>query len=248
MAGVGNWKDILRAQHEDLERLEAMDRDLDANALAADIDKILKKPSSVGVSSSAYRPNSRVNDAETTSSSVGVSVGSATRSRTRPGDEDGLDGDEDDDAEVPFPRSSIPQRSSRDGGEDIGGGATSSSWFRSSQFKSSSASKLGGNAVGVGVGVGFGDDVDEDVDADSNFFRDTEETAAASPAAPSRTGGSRPSSGRASSAGRVRGTTTGTTVKKPPSSPTLAQEGSDVLNPRGAPETQIRSAPPTLLR
>lgn len=39
-----NWKDVLRAQHEDLARLEALDAALNENKISEDIDKLLKKP------------------------------------------------------------------------------------------------------------------------------------------------------------------------------------------------------------
>ena len=41
-----NWKEVLRAQHEDLERLEAMDAALTEEQKAAEFDKVLKKPAS----------------------------------------------------------------------------------------------------------------------------------------------------------------------------------------------------------
>lgn len=39
-----NWKDVLRAQHDDLAKLEAMDAELNENQISTDIDKLLKRP------------------------------------------------------------------------------------------------------------------------------------------------------------------------------------------------------------
>ncbi len=39
-----SWKDVLRSQHEDLARLEALDAALNENKISEDIDKLLKKP------------------------------------------------------------------------------------------------------------------------------------------------------------------------------------------------------------
>jgi hypothetical protein len=39
-----NWKDVLRAQQEDLARLEALDAELNENQISSDIDKLLKRP------------------------------------------------------------------------------------------------------------------------------------------------------------------------------------------------------------
>lgn len=44
MASSESWKDVLRAQHEDLARLEALDAALNENKISDDIDKLLKKP------------------------------------------------------------------------------------------------------------------------------------------------------------------------------------------------------------
>ena len=50
-----NWKDVLKSQHADLERLEAMDAALNDDAIADDIDKILKRPSSTVYNAKAAR-------------------------------------------------------------------------------------------------------------------------------------------------------------------------------------------------
>lgn len=39
-----NWKDVLKAQHDDLARLEALDAALNENQISDDIDKLLKRP------------------------------------------------------------------------------------------------------------------------------------------------------------------------------------------------------------
>lgn len=39
-----NWKDVLKSQHDDLARLEALDAALNENQISDDIDKILKRP------------------------------------------------------------------------------------------------------------------------------------------------------------------------------------------------------------
>ena len=39
-----NWRDVLKAQHDDLAHLEALDAALNENQISDDIDKILKKP------------------------------------------------------------------------------------------------------------------------------------------------------------------------------------------------------------
>jgi hypothetical protein len=39
----GSWKSMLKAQHADLEKLEAMDAELNDEKIAADIEKALKK-------------------------------------------------------------------------------------------------------------------------------------------------------------------------------------------------------------
>lgn len=50
-----NWKEILRAQHEELGRLEEMDAALNENKVTADIDKILMRKTSLGLSSRALK-------------------------------------------------------------------------------------------------------------------------------------------------------------------------------------------------
>ena len=54
-----SWKNVLKSQHSDLERLQAMDAALDddKDKVAADMDKILNRPSNVTYSS-ASKPTS----------------------------------------------------------------------------------------------------------------------------------------------------------------------------------------------
>jgi hypothetical protein len=44
----GNWKDLIRAQHADLEKLEALDAELNDDRITTDIDKVLKKTNRIG--------------------------------------------------------------------------------------------------------------------------------------------------------------------------------------------------------
>jgi hypothetical protein len=61
MSAGGDWQDLLRAQHGDLEKLEAMDAELNDEKISADIDKVLKKGSTtLGLYS--RRPQSRNED------------------------------------------------------------------------------------------------------------------------------------------------------------------------------------------
>ena len=39
-----NWKDLLKAQNDDLERMEALDAGINHNQISEDIDKLLKRP------------------------------------------------------------------------------------------------------------------------------------------------------------------------------------------------------------
>ena len=48
---MSNWKEVLKAQHGELEKLEAMDRELEQALNVSDIDRILKKPAMPRVSS-----------------------------------------------------------------------------------------------------------------------------------------------------------------------------------------------------
>ncbi len=57
-----NWKNVLKSQHSDLERLQAMDAALDDDRVAADMDKILNRPSSHVTYSSASKPNTARNN------------------------------------------------------------------------------------------------------------------------------------------------------------------------------------------
>lgn len=43
MAESSNWKNMLKSQHADLEKLEAMNAELNNDRITADIDKALKK-------------------------------------------------------------------------------------------------------------------------------------------------------------------------------------------------------------
>jgi hypothetical protein len=55
-----NWKNVMKSQHSDLERLQAMDAALNEDQVAADMDKILNKPSHVAYSTALHKtPPSR---------------------------------------------------------------------------------------------------------------------------------------------------------------------------------------------
>jgi hypothetical protein len=56
-----NWKDVLKSQHEDLQRLEAMDAALNDDQITADIDRAIKKSTYTGsYTSTTSNPSSRV--------------------------------------------------------------------------------------------------------------------------------------------------------------------------------------------
>lgn len=56
-----NWKDVLKSQHEDLQRLEAMDAALNDDQITADIDRAIKKSTYTGTYISATNnPSSRI--------------------------------------------------------------------------------------------------------------------------------------------------------------------------------------------
>lgn len=46
---MSSWKDVMRQQHDDLERMEAMDAALNTEQVTAEVDRVLKKPSSFGL-------------------------------------------------------------------------------------------------------------------------------------------------------------------------------------------------------
>lgn len=50
-----SWKNVMKTQHSDLERLQAMDAALNEDQVAADMDKILSKPSHVAYSSALHK-------------------------------------------------------------------------------------------------------------------------------------------------------------------------------------------------
>jgi hypothetical protein len=55
-----NWKNMMQTQHSDLERLQAMDAALNEDQVAADMDKILNRPSHVAYTSALHKtPPSR---------------------------------------------------------------------------------------------------------------------------------------------------------------------------------------------
>lgn len=54
------WKEVLKSQHADLEKLEAMDAALNENAIADDIDRILRRPNAA--SSARHTSISNVSD------------------------------------------------------------------------------------------------------------------------------------------------------------------------------------------
>lgn len=50
MANSSNWRDVLKSQYSDLDKLEEMDKELNDLGINASIDKMLKKPTSFRVS------------------------------------------------------------------------------------------------------------------------------------------------------------------------------------------------------
>ncbi len=52
---MSTWQEVLKAQHDDLDRLEAMDAALNTETTELEVDKVLKKPSNISFSASVTR-------------------------------------------------------------------------------------------------------------------------------------------------------------------------------------------------
>jgi len=57
---MSNWRDVLKAQYADLQRLEDLDKELDVKNVTANIDKVLSRPSSSRFSLSTQLSNPKV--------------------------------------------------------------------------------------------------------------------------------------------------------------------------------------------
>lgn len=53
MATSNNWRDVLKSQYEDLQRLEELDKELNTESLTANVDKLLQRPISASLRTSS---------------------------------------------------------------------------------------------------------------------------------------------------------------------------------------------------